>query len=100
MGVIRRPGPERLAAHVAPGGVVLHVYDARGTRLLSRALTPTDEPELLGALDAERIGDLMRAALLDGPLVVVVFDGDSGERHPAWVGVPSGTTLDEATPWA
>jgi hypothetical protein len=93
-----RPGPERLAPAVAPGGVVLHVYDARGTRLLARTLTPTDEPELLGALDAERIGDLMRAAQRDGPLVLVVFDGDTGERHPAWVGIPSGTQLDEATP--
>lgn len=90
MTFVRRPGPERLPAHVVPGGVVLHVYDARGTRLLARTLTADDDPAAAGVLDAEAVTAL---AVAFGPVVLVVFDGDTGERHPAWVGVPAGTQL-------
>lgn len=86
-----RPGPDRLAPRVAPGGLVLHVYDADGRLLLARALGPDSNAADAAAEDADRA-----VAILNdhSPLmIVVVYDGDTGERHPPWVDAEPGTRL-------
>ncbi len=72
-----RPGPPSIPNGTAPGGVVIHVYDTAGVLLTASFLTPGDDVDA----DAERAGrqvDALRRA--DIPVVLVAYDGDTGER--------------------
>lgn len=74
------PGPSSIDRHLAPGGIVLHVYDiTTNTRLLERALLP-----------GMTVGDIYAAAEADQAelelktearqVFVVFYDGDTGKR--------------------
>lgn len=76
-----RPGPCSIDPGACPGGVVLHVYDLAGVLVIPpRYLSPTMSPLELEA-DAMLAAALTAAALPgEAPLVVVTYDGDTGER--------------------
>jgi hypothetical protein len=82
-----RPGPDAIAPGLAPGGVVFHTYDLAGRYLDSQAVTtaPTGE------------GDVMSVDPDAGPVVLVVYDGDTGIRFSpaqlAAAGLTSGQRL-------
>jgi len=72
-----RPGPNRLPAHLAPGGLVLRVYDTAGGGLvLERFLTP-DELNLTPMAEADAA---FTSAVIHGDPCLVVYDGDTGDR--------------------
>lgn len=66
------PGPDAIGPDLAPRGVVFHLYDTAGELLAVDAVTPP------GAGPGPRI----LAALLGapGPLCLVCYDGDTGDR--------------------
>ena len=75
-----RPGPERVAPGLAPGGLVVHIYGEHGQRVAEQRLAGdvTDE-------DLDRLADVTAAAttaaLAEGEACcVVTYDGDTGER--------------------
>jgi hypothetical protein len=72
-----RLGPPSIPPGQAPGGVVLHVYDLAGTCVLVRPLV-----ESTTDTDVDADAQTARAWMADHPgaLVVVVYDGDTGER--------------------
>jgi hypothetical protein len=77
--VIVRPGPERLAPGLAPGGWVAHVYGAEDGRLVyAMLLLPGDDLEHQAAADAEAVLGGLRPG---EALCLVLFDGDTGERR-------------------
>lgn len=71
-----RPGPESIEPGRAPGGLVVHVYDLTGALLLERPLRNTAEAEATAAEDGQAVADA--AAGCD--VIMVIFDGDTGER--------------------
>jgi len=76
---VMRPGPERLAPGLAPGGVVVHVYDRQGVLLLVRSLRDHAEAQIKAAADALAVFARART----GDVCLVVFDGDTGPRQAA-----------------
>jgi hypothetical protein len=76
--VIYRPGPERLAPGLAPGGVIVHVYNLAGECLLESRMIPGDLIEAQAEADADRVAELAA-----GDVVLVAYDGDDGARYSA-----------------
>lgn len=71
-----RPGPDRIEPRRVPGGVVAQVYDLDGVLLVQRELD--DRP----TLEAEAEADAAFVAALSSTqgLILVTYDGDTGER--------------------
>lgn len=76
--MIDRPGPSKIDAGRAPGGVVIHIYNRAGELLVESAVAPHDDVRTR----AERDADLVIAATGELDTCLVAFDGDSGERMP------------------
>jgi hypothetical protein len=75
-----RPGPDAIAAHACPDGVVIHCY----TTTVPWALVFTRRYHVDDALEERATADAERAmALTNGSVCLVAYDGDSGERFPA-----------------
>jgi hypothetical protein len=72
-----RPGPDTIDAGLSPGGLVLRVYDLAETVIVEQLLTPTVDLDALADLAADEV--IRRA----GPVVVAVYDGDTGQRWSA-----------------
>ncbi len=81
-----RPGPPWIERNTAPGGVVLQVYalelEAPGGHLkarwlMTRALPDIEAADRYAAVDGELVASMIAA---DAPVVLVVYDGDTGER--------------------
>lgn len=84
-----RPGPAALEPGLAPGGIVVQVYDLDGRLLIQQRLpVPDADIEFLAEAGATAVIDQT-----DGDVVLVMFDGDSGERvvHPDF---PTGSWLE------
>ena len=68
--------PNRIAAGSAPGGVVVHIYTARGDLLAASALYPgTGDVDTIATRDAAAAD---AAELGAAGCVLVAFDGDDG----------------------
>lgn len=73
-----RPGPARLAPHLAPGGYVAHVYGVDDGRLVYAAtIQPGDDLEAAAIRDADAATAMLNAG---EAMCLVLFDGDTGER--------------------
>lgn len=82
MNLERRPGPPWIERNTAPGGIVLHVYVLEGPHmiprlLLVRPLVNADAAEASAPADGELVARMIAS---DAPIVLVVYDGDTGER--------------------
>lgn len=77
-----QPGPLAIEPGRAPGGVVIHIYDNAGRRISEQMIGPGDDVEALAEVGARLIPE---ATVI---VVLVAYDGDSGERFPpsAWLG--------------
>jgi hypothetical protein len=77
---VLRPGPDRIEAGLAPGGLVAHWYDADGQLLLVRKLPANSAGpiEIWGQVDLSRV---FTAA--DDDVCLVIYDGDDGHRFSA-----------------
>ena len=74
-----RPGPASIAAGVAPGGIVCHVYAVPTCELLYVSACSHDA-ETQALADADAVVALLGEwPGLDG-VCLVVYDGDTGER--------------------
>jgi hypothetical protein len=76
-----RPGPPWIEHAAAPGGLVVYCFTATvpAVLLFRTELRPDDEGGIESA--ATRDGDFVRLLLgADQPVVLVVYDGDTGER--------------------
>ena len=73
-----RPGPPWIERNAYPGGIVVHVYTATvpPRRLLVTNLGADDPLEELAYRDSA----LVAAAAHGAPVVLVMYDGDTGER--------------------
>jgi hypothetical protein len=82
-----RPGPDAIAPGLAPGGLVFHAYDLAGGYLNSHAVTTAPSGD----------ADVMSVDPDAGPVVLVVYDGDTGIRFSptqlAAAGLTSGQRL-------
>ncbi len=67
------PGPKKIDKGEAPGGIVIHVYDMKGERLIRRALESLEDTDT-----AE--DDAAFVAGMTWGCVVVAYDGDTGRR--------------------
>jgi len=76
-----RPGPPWIEQAAAPGGLVVYCYTATSppVMLFRTALIPDDAGgiERAATADADFVAALLSA---DQAVVLVVYDGDSGER--------------------
>jgi len=81
-----RPGPPWIERNAAPGGLVLHVYaltnlaerSGMPVLVLKRPLLEVSDDTVNAAIDD---GDLVRRLVATtSPIVIVVYDGDTGER--------------------
>jgi len=70
-------GPASIGPGQAPGGVVVHVYQADGTLITVRYLTPDTD---LGADADDAVAGLPRSPP-GTPVLLVIYDGDSGVRQ-------------------
>jgi hypothetical protein len=70
-----RPGPERIPPAQAPDGMVFRVYDQTGALLIDRALRPGAPIADLAEIDATKTKEARPERV-----VLVAYDGDSGER--------------------
>lgn len=82
MNLERRPGPPWIERDAAPGGIVLHVYALEGPHMIPRLLLVRPLVDHAAAeATAPDDGDLVsRMIAADTPIVLVVYDGDTGER--------------------
>jgi hypothetical protein len=82
--VVIRPGPDTIETGLAPGGLVFHAYDLAGRLLNSDAV--------IGP-----VSQVMSVGPAAGPVVLVVYDGDTGRRFTpdelAAAGFSSGQAL-------
>ena len=69
-------GPPRVDPGLAPGGWVVHVYEADGTLITARHLTPGMDLEA----DASAAVAMLPGSPAGTPVLLVMFDGDTGER--------------------
>lgn len=90
-----RPGPPAVLPNLAPGGVVVQVYDEFGVCLLERRLRTTADADR-GTVDAQEAVTRLRPG---APVALVCYDGDTGERiTPLGTGpydIESGRAVDE-----
>lgn len=82
---VYRPGPSRIRSGARPGGVVIHVWEvapgAAGHLLVVQHISPSDDVEAI----AERAVLVTDSISLPGTAIVLVaYDGDSGERIHDW----------------
>lgn len=75
-----RPGPETIDAGQAPDGVVLRFYDVADGNLIveQRIYVPSDLFSL-----ADQARDQLDRRARPGPIVLAVYDGDTGQRWSA-----------------
>jgi hypothetical protein len=86
-----RPGPPWIEPGAAPGGLVVYCYTATvpAVMLFRSELVPDDEGaiERAATADADFVAALLSA---DQAVVLVIYDGDTGERlrppRPATIG--------------
>jgi hypothetical protein len=72
-----RPGPDRIDAHCAPHGLVICTYDLNGECLTEDELVPGSDIEA----SAREAAEFLTAILTnEEAVVIVVYDGDTGER--------------------
>lgn len=69
-------GPEKIEPDVCPLGIVFHVYDRDEKCLVRRGLNAISDVEEAATID--RL--FAEAVSVDGFLIVVAYDGDTGER--------------------
>ena len=73
-----RPGPPTLAPGLAPGGLVVHVYDRRGVLLMARPLASMAEAQAFAEGDADAVVSMVGE---DADICMVIYDGDTGARQ-------------------
>lgn len=78
-----RPGPDTIDAGQAPGGLVLRFYDVEHGDLIVEQQIAVPADSLRLAHQAQRQIDRLHRRRRAGPVVVVVYDGDTGHRWTA-----------------
>ena len=73
-----RPGPPMLAPGLAPGGLIVHVYDRAGVLLMARTLTSLAEARATAEDDADAV---LAIAGPGADICMVIYDGDTGARQ-------------------
>lgn len=77
-----RPGPPWIARETYPGGYVVQGYTATDPPMLLFTTLLRDDGERLIEDQAETDGARVRRILAaDAPVVLVAYDGDTGERQ-------------------
>lgn len=70
-----RPGPAYITRNRAPGGLVFHVYDLEGRLVTESRIRDLRDAARQAELDGRQAFGRVR-----GPIVLVVYDGDTGRR--------------------
>jgi hypothetical protein len=78
--MITRPGPARLPPAQAPGGVILRVYNRRGTMLVDRPLRPGEAWQGTCDLAKDDAIATLESGAGPGDICLVAYDGDTGVR--------------------